>query len=72
MVYVILEQVCENVVIVMCVGVNMVKIEGGVWLVDMVKMFIECVVLVCGYLGLMFQLVNIFGGYKIQGCGDVG
>lgn len=71
MVYVIFEQIFVNVVIVMCVGVNMVKFEGGVWLVDIVRMLVECVVLVCGYFGLMLQLVNVFGGYKVQGCGDV-
>lgn len=36
-----------------CAGVNMVKIEGGDWLVDIVKMLIECVVFVCVYFGLM-------------------
>ncbi len=50
----------------------MVKIEGGAWLVDTVKMLTERAVPVCGHLGLTPQSVNIFGGYKIQGRGDAG
>ena len=50
-------------------GANMVKIEGGAWLVDTVKMLTERAVPVCGHLGLTPQSVNIFGGYKVQGPG---
>ncbi len=55
---------------VMRAGANMVKIEGGAWLVDTVKMLTERAVPVCGHLGLTPQSVNIFGGYKVQGRGD--
>jgi 3-methyl-2-oxobutanoate hydroxymethyltransferase len=51
-------------------GANMVKIEGGAWLADTVKMLTERAVPVCGHLGLTPQSVNIFGGYKVQGRGD--
>ncbi|EGQ8945251.1 3-methyl-2-oxobutanoate hydroxymethyltransferase [Vibrio parahaemolyticus] len=61
------EQACENAAKLMRAGANMVKIEGGDWLVDTVKMLNERAVPVCAHLGLTPQSVNIFGGYKIQG-----
>ena len=54
----------------MAYATNMVKIEGGAWLVDTVKMLTDRAVPVCGHLGLTPQSVNIFGGYKVQGRGD--
>ncbi len=61
------EQACENAAKIMRAGANMVKIEGGEWLVDTVKMLTERAVPVCAHLGLTPQSVNIFGGYKVQG-----
>ena len=61
------EQACENAAKLMRAGANMVKIEGGDWLADTVKMLTERSVPVCAHLGLTPQAVNIFGGYKIQG-----
>ncbi|EGQ8097710.1 3-methyl-2-oxobutanoate hydroxymethyltransferase [Vibrio parahaemolyticus] len=61
------DQACENAAKLMRAGANMVKIEGGDWLVDTVKMLTERAVPVCAHLGLTPQSVNIFGGYKIQG-----
>ncbi|EGR3414944.1 3-methyl-2-oxobutanoate hydroxymethyltransferase [Vibrio parahaemolyticus] len=61
------EQACKNAAKLMRAGANMVKIEGGDWLVDTVKMLTERAVPVCAHLGLTPQSVNIFGGYKIQG-----
>ncbi|HHF3079814.1 TPA: 3-methyl-2-oxobutanoate hydroxymethyltransferase [Vibrio diabolicus] len=61
------EQACENAATLMRAGSNMVKIEGGDWLVDTVKMLTERSVPVCAHLGLTPQAVNIFGGYKVQG-----
>ncbi|GAK23347.1 LOW QUALITY PROTEIN: 3-methyl-2-oxobutanoate hydroxymethyltransferase [Vibrio sp. JCM 19052] len=61
------EQACENAATLMRAGANMVKIEGGDWLVDTVKMLTERAVPVCAHLGLTPQSVNIFGGYKVQG-----
>lgn len=72
MAYATPEQAFENAAVVMRAGANMVKIEGGAWLVDTVKMLTERAVPVCGHLGLTPQSVNIFGGYKIQGRGDAG
>ncbi len=61
------EQACENAAKLVRAGANMVKIEGGDWLVDTVKMLTERAVPVCAHLGLTPQSVNIFGGYKVQG-----
>ncbi|OTA17056.1 3-methyl-2-oxobutanoate hydroxymethyltransferase [Xenorhabdus vietnamensis] len=61
------EQACENAAKLMRAGANMVKIEGGSWLCDTVKMLTERAVPVCIHLGLMPQSVNILGGYKVQG-----
>ena len=70
MAYATPEQAFENAAAVMRAGANMVKVEGGAWLVDTVKMLTERAVPVCGHLGLTPQSVNIFGGYKVQGRGD--
>ncbi len=67
MAYATPEQTFENAATVMRAGANMVKIEGGRWLADTVKMLAERAVPVCGHLGLTPQSVNVFGGYKIQG-----
>tara|TARA_Y100001960_G_C14454067_1_gene718732 strand:+ start:46 stop:597 length:552 start_codon:yes stop_codon:yes gene_type:complete len=64
------EQACESAATLMRAGANMVKIEGGSWLVDTVKMLTERAVPVCAHLGLTPQSVNIFGGYKVQGRDD--
>lgn len=61
------EQACENAATLMRAGANMVKLEGGDWLVDTVAMLTERAVPVCAHLGLTPQSVNIFGGYKVQG-----
>ena len=61
------EQACESAATLMRAGANMVKIEGGDWLVDTVKVLTERAVPVCAHLGLTPQSVNIFGGYKVQG-----
>lgn len=52
-------------------GANMVKLEGGSWLCDTIRMLAERAVPVCGHLGLTPQSVNIFGGYKVQGREEV-
>lgn len=67
MTYATAEQTCENAGQLMRAGANMVKIEGGSWLIDTVKKLTQYAVPVCGHLGLTPQSVNIFGGYKVQG-----
>ncbi len=65
--YATIEQACANAAKLMQAGANMVKLEGGEWLVDTVKYLTDRAVPVCAHLGLTPQSVNIFGGYKIQG-----
>lgn len=55
---------------VMQVGANMVKIEGGSELCDIVSVLAKNGVPSCVHLGLTPQSVNIFGGYKVQGKTD--
>ena len=62
-----LEQAFINAAELMRAGANMVKLEGGNWLCETVKILTECTVPVCGHLGLTPQSVNVFGGYKVQG-----
>ncbi|MDY0927368.1 3-methyl-2-oxobutanoate hydroxymethyltransferase [Enterobacter sp. CFBP8995] len=61
------EQTFTNAAQLMRAGANMVKLEGGEWLTETVRMLTERAVPVCGHLGLTPQSVNIFGGYKVQG-----
>ncbi|MYM59464.1 3-methyl-2-oxobutanoate hydroxymethyltransferase [Vibrio sp. OCN044] len=61
------EQACDSAAKLMRAGANMVKIEGGDWLVDTVKVLTQRAVPVCAHLGLTPQSVHIFGGFKVQG-----
>ncbi|WON78874.1 3-methyl-2-oxobutanoate hydroxymethyltransferase [Serratia sp. UGAL515B_01] len=61
------EQAFTSAAELMRAGANMVKLEGGSWLYETVKMLTERAVPVCGHLGLTPQSVNVFGGYKVQG-----
>ncbi|ORM64750.1 3-methyl-2-oxobutanoate hydroxymethyltransferase [Pantoea rwandensis] len=66
------QQTFDNAAQLMRAGANMVKLEGGEWLADTVRMLTERAVPVCGHLGLTPQSVNIFGGYKVQGRDEAG
>lgn len=48
-------------------GANMVKMEGGEWLVDTVKHLTQQGIPVCAHLGLLPQQVHVIGGYRVQG-----
>ena len=48
-------------------GANVVKLEGGQEIADIVTMLVHNGIPVCSHIGLTPQFVNIFGGYKIQG-----
>ena len=61
------QQTFDSAAQLMRAGANMVKLEGGAWLAETVRMLTERAVPVCGHLGLTPQSVNIFGGYKVQG-----
>ncbi|NQZ13179.1 MAG: 3-methyl-2-oxobutanoate hydroxymethyltransferase, partial [Algicola sp.] len=61
------EQTYANATILMQAGANMVKLEGGKWLIETIQGLTERGVPVCAHLGLTPQSVNIFGGFKVQG-----
>lgn len=61
------EQACQEAAKLMRAGANMVKLEGGDWLLETIRMLVERSVPVCAHLGLLPQSVNVLGGYKIQG-----
>lgn len=46
---------------------QVVKLEGGSWLVETVRLLTERGIPVCGHLGLIPQSVHQLGGYQIQG-----
>jgi 3-methyl-2-oxobutanoate hydroxymethyltransferase len=64
------EQAFQTVLPLMQAGANMVKLEGGDFLLPTVKALTERGVPVCGHLGLTPQSVHLFGGYKVQGRSD--
>ena len=48
-------------------GAHMVKLEGGVDRVSIVKQLVSKDIPVCGHVGLLPQSVEKYGGYKVQG-----
>ena len=48
-------------------GTDMVKLEGGGAIIDIIAHLTDNGVRVCGHLGLLPQSVNELGGYKVQG-----
>src|SRR5690554_241838 len=48
-------------------GANMVKMEGGEWLVETVEHLTRQGIPVCAHLGLLPQQVHVIGGYRVQG-----
>ncbi|MBY6064840.1 3-methyl-2-oxobutanoate hydroxymethyltransferase [Pseudidiomarina sediminum] len=61
------EQACQEAAKLMRAGANMVKLEGGDWLLDTIRQLVQRSVPVCAHLGLLPQSVNVLGGYKVQG-----
>ncbi len=64
------EQAFANAAKLMQAGASMVKIEGGLWLVETIEGLVERGIPVCAHLGLTPQSVNVFGGFKVQGRND--
>ncbi len=64
------EQAYDNAATLMRAGAQMVKLEGGDWLIDTVRGLTQRSVPVCAHLGLTPQSVHVFGGYKVQGRGE--
>ncbi|WJG09146.1 3-methyl-2-oxobutanoate hydroxymethyltransferase [Aliiglaciecola sp. LCG003] len=65
------EQTYHNAAKLMAAGASMVKVEGGDWLLETIKGLNQRGVPVCGHLGLTPQSVHVFGGFKVQGRGDL-
>ena len=63
------EKALDNAAKLMQAGANMVKLEGGEWLCDTVRLLSQRGIPVCGHLGLTPQTVHKLGGYKVQGRG---
>jgi 3-methyl-2-oxobutanoate hydroxymethyltransferase len=64
------EQAYANAARLMAAGAQMVKLEGGAWLVPTVEFLVARGIPVCGHLGLQPQSVHRYGGYKAQGKTD--
>lgn len=48
-------------------GAHVVKLEGGIWLLDTIRQLARGGIPSCVHMGLTPQSVNVFGGYKVQG-----
>ena len=64
------QQALASSVKLMSAGAHMVKLEGGLHMVDTVRFLVERGIPVCGHIGLTPQAVNVLGGYKVQGKTD--
>ena len=60
------QQALDNATVLMRAGAEMVKLEGGEWLLSTVQMLVERGIPVCGHLGLTPQSVHQFGGFRVQ------
>lgn len=67
MTYATMDDAMHNAARIMRAGANMVKLEGGAWLVETVRNLSERGIPVCAHLGLTPQSVNKFGGFRVQG-----
>jgi len=66
--YANIEQAITNAARLMAEGgAQMVKLEGGRVVIDIVKQLAERGIPVCGHLGLLPQSVHRLGGYRVQG-----
>ncbi|SDJ89466.1 3-methyl-2-oxobutanoate hydroxymethyltransferase [Microbulbifer yueqingensis] len=67
MTYATPEQALANATRIMQAGAHMVKIEGGAWLAETVRMLTDRGIPVCAHLGLTPQSVHKLGGFRVQG-----
>lgn len=61
------EQALVNASALMQAGAQMVKMEGGEWLIETIEIMSERGIPICGHLGLLPQSVDKTGGYRVQG-----
>ena len=64
------ETAYDYAVELMQAGAHMIKIEGGLWLGDIVRYLVERAIPVCAHIGMTPQSVHQFGGYPVQGRSD--
>jgi 3-methyl-2-oxobutanoate hydroxymethyltransferase len=62
-----LDQAIRSASALMQSGAQMVKLEGGAWVIDLVDQFVQRGIPVCAHVGLMPQTVHAMGGYRLQG-----
>ena len=65
--YATVPQALENAAILMQAGAQMVKLEGGEWVIETIQALTERGIPVCGHLGLTPQSVHKLSGFKVQG-----
>jgi 3-methyl-2-oxobutanoate hydroxymethyltransferase len=53
-------------------GADMVKLEGGTRVVDIVEHLVQHDIPFCGHIGLLPQSIEELGGYKVQGRDEAG
>ena len=53
-------------------GADMVKLEGGTCMVDIVEHLVQHDIPFCGHIGLLPQSIEELGGYKVQGRDEAG
>ncbi len=66
------QQAFRNAAALMAAGAQMVKVEGGMAMVDTVRFLVERGIPVCAHLGLTPQSVHQLGGFRVQGRGAAG
>ncbi len=64
------EQAMHSSAALMQAGAHLVKLEGGAWLAESIRLLGERGIPVCAHLGLTPQSVHKLGGYRIQGRSD--
>ncbi len=70
--YAIPEIALKNAARLMAEGeAQMVKLEGGAWLLETVQLLTERGIPVCAHLGLTPQSVHQLGGYRVQGRDEI-
>lgn len=66
-----LPEAVRNITTLMQAGANAVKLEGAEGNLELITHIVQSGVPVMGHLGLTPQSINAFGGYRVQGRGEV-
>ncbi len=66
-----LEQTLNNSALLMQAGAHVIKIEGAHSQLDAIRLLADRGIPVCAHMGLTPQTVNVLGGYKVQGRGEM-